>query len=92
MVLEGKCPYNSANHIKYMRGEYDKKHVMQMNFNMWVFDAPAAEFISYDPRMPAFLQLHTKEFERDEQIFEQLEEWIPKLSKELTERLINFCR
>ncbi len=51
-IIEIKCPYNTANHIKTIRtNEIPKEYYPQVQFNMWVSDATFCDFISYDPRI-----------------------------------------
>lgn len=90
MIVEIKCPYVSANHVSNMRGEIDRKYVLQMQFNMWICGAMAAEFVSYDPRMPSAKQLYTKEIERDQAIIDKLNDVVPKLSWMLENQLMDL--
>lgn len=72
-LLEIKCPYNSAIHLKNFTitdGEMLKKvhpeYYWQMQFGMIATDLNEGVFISYDPRMPEGKQLHFSVIERDD--------------------------
>lgn len=55
-ILEIKCP-RSANHLEYLRGEVPLEYVHQCQHNLWLSGADWCDFVSYDPRFPAGLQL-----------------------------------
>lgn len=56
-LLEIKCP-KSATHIEYLQGgKLPSKYEPQILHNLWVTGEPFADFISFDPRLPDYLQL-----------------------------------
>jgi putative phage-type endonuclease len=64
-LVEVKCP-NSATHIEtLLTGVIDLKYLLQMHFQMAVTGREWCDFCSYDPRMPASMQLWTRRVERD---------------------------
>lgn len=65
-IFEAKCP-KSATHIKYlMAGRLPPEYVPQVTHNLWVTGRAFADFVSFDPRMPADLQLFHIRVERSE--------------------------
>lgn len=65
--LEIKCP-KSATHIAYIQaGTVPSQYVPQITHNLWVTGCKYADFVSFDPRLPDYLQLHIVRFERDEE-------------------------
>ena len=51
-LIEIKCPYNTANHLKTaFEGYYDPKYVWQMQGQMLATGALACRFLSFDPRI-----------------------------------------
>ena len=65
-ILELKCP-KSATHYRYLKdGGMPKEHVAQVLHNLWITSAAWCDFVSFDDRMPANLQLFRVRVERDE--------------------------
>lgn len=83
-ILEVKCPYNSANHIKtYITGELTKAHLYQCQGNMLFANKNWCDFVSYDPRMPEAIQLKIIRVERDNEICDAILERINKAVEEM---------
>lgn len=56
-IVEIKCP-KSATHLSYLRGKrLPPDYVPQVTHNMWISGAQWCDFVSYDSRFPAELQL-----------------------------------
>lgn len=65
-IVEIKCP-KSATHLKYLRsGGIPTDYYAQCLHNMWVTGAKWCDFVSYDDRFPADLQLYIARMVRDE--------------------------
>ena len=87
-ILEVKCPYNSANHIKTcITGEISKAHMFQCQGNMLFSDRKWCDFVSYDPRMPESIQLKIIRIDRDYEIGNQILNRISEAVKEI-ERIV----
>lgn len=71
-VLEVKCP-TSITHAQTMLEGMAEDHKPQVQGQMWVTGAKRALFVSFDPRMPVGLDLHTQWVERDEEYIDDLE-------------------
>ena len=56
-IVELKCP-KSATHLRYLRdGVLPKEYVPQVTHNLWITSAEFCDFLSYDDRFPAELQV-----------------------------------
>ncbi len=79
--LEIKCP-KTATHLQYlMDGVPPAKYQPQMLWQMACMGTEAVDFVSFDPRLPADLQLFVVQFQRDE-----------KRIQEMTAEVIVFLR
>ena len=71
--VEIKCPFQSAVHIETLLNGVPSEHVAQIQGSMWITDREWWDFVSYDGRMPANLQLYIKRIERDQKYISDLE-------------------
>lgn len=56
-VLECKCP-KSATHLRYLNeGVLPREYLPQVTHNAWIAGAEWVDFLSYDDRFPAELQV-----------------------------------
>jgi len=72
-LIEIKCPFNTANHIETLLNGMPADHIPQVQGQMWITGREWCDFVSYDPRMPAELQLHVQRIQRDEAFIADLE-------------------
>lgn len=80
-MLEIKCP-NTATHIDSLLGKpIDKKYLTQMQWQMACAGRAWCDWASFDPRMPAPLQLLVRRVERDD-------DRVAELSKDIDDFLI----
>jgi hypothetical protein len=64
--VEIKCP-NTATHIEtLLSGSVDGKYITQIQAQLACTGRLWCDFISFDPRLPAEMQLFVKRVERDE--------------------------
>lgn len=65
-LLEVKC-HKTATHIQYLlAGTVPEKYQPQMLWQMACAERPWCDFVSYDPRLPADMQLFVVRFNRDD--------------------------
>lgn len=65
-IVELKCP-KTATHLGYLDGgAIPARHLPQLTHNLWISGATWCDFVSYDPRLPADLQLFISRLTRDE--------------------------
>lgn len=56
-IVEIKCP-KTATHVKYLReGIVPKDYLPQITHNLWITGAEWCDFLSFDDRLPAELQV-----------------------------------
>jgi len=96
VIAQVKCPYNSANHLKYLNRinnaeslkQVKKDYYWQMQGEMWVSGANYAYFISYDPRQSSNTSLHYVIIHRNENDIETMHQQIIN-AFELKKEMIN---
>jgi putative phage-type endonuclease len=72
-LLEIKCP-NTATHLETLLSEeIDGKYIKQMQWQLGVCEREWCDFASFDPRLPAELQLWVKRVYRDDAMIAELE-------------------
>lgn len=72
-LLEIKCP-NSATHFQTLRSKKPAgKYVTQMQWQMACTGRAWCDFVSFDPRMPEWLQLFVTRIERDDKLIAEME-------------------
>lgn len=72
-LLEIKCP-NTATHIDTLLGApIDGKYIKQTQWQMSCCERAWCDYVSYDPRLPASMQLHIQRVGRDDKMIADLE-------------------
>jgi putative phage-type endonuclease len=72
-LIEIKCP-NTTTHIETLKSEkVPAKYMNQMLWQMRCTDRAWCDYVSFDPRLPAHLQLFVKRVERDDAAIAELE-------------------
>jgi putative phage-type endonuclease len=72
-MVEIKCP-NTATHIDtLLSGNIDGKYLKQMAFQLACAGREWCDFVSYDPRLPAEMQLFVKRIPRDPALIVEIE-------------------
>jgi len=85
--LEIKCP-NTATHIETLLGdEPAKKYYDQMQWQMVCANRSWCDFVSFDPRMPAHLQLFVKTIERKDIYIAVLESEVIRFLAEVDDKV-----
>lgn len=94
-LVEIKCP-NTATHIATLTGAaIDRKYLLQMQWQMDCTGRDWCDFASFDPRLPAEMQLHVRRVERDETLLSEMREEVAKFLVEVSatvEQLSNTYR
>ena len=70
--IEIKCPSNSVNHLKCFVEGMPEKHIPQTQGQLLATGRDWCDFISFDPRMPAHLQLYIQRLEIDLAVRQQI--------------------
>lgn len=88
--FEIKCPYDSANHTKFiLEGQTKKEYIHQVNSSMWMTGADAWHNISYNPRCTIKgKDLFAITFTPDQELFAMYEEELGKFLYEMDKMLM----
>ncbi len=71
-IIEIKCP-TAFNHLEAMLAdEMPEEHIPQVQGYLWITGRKWADFVSYDPRLPAGLNLFIKRITRDDDYIAEL--------------------
>jgi len=86
-LVEFKCPA-TATHLEYILTDtVPGKYIIQMQWQMACTASAWCDFASYDPRLPAHLQLFIKRVPRDEKHIAELEADVTKFLTELSDKI-----
>ena len=89
-LVEIKCP-NTATHLDYLlAGVVPAEYQPQMLVAMACTGRDWCDFVSFDPRMPAHLQLFVRRFERDNFRIAEIEQKVEKFLDEVDEMLLRL--
>ena len=82
-LIEIKCP-NTTTHIETLKAQkVPSKYMNQMLWQMRCVDRQWCDYVSFDPRLPAHLQLFIKRVERDDAAIAELEAKVAEFLDEL---------
>lgn len=84
-LIEIKCPFNSANHLETWLHGMPQDHMAQVQGQMWITSRAWCDFISFDSRMPADLQLYVQRIPRNPEFIAMLEAAIIRFLGEVTD-------
>lgn len=85
-LVEIKCP-NTATHIDALLGApIAEKYVKQMQWQMACCGREWCDYVSYDPRVPAPMQLHITRVPRDHRLIVDLEAEVSYFLTELADK------
>lgn len=86
-LLEIKCP-NSATHIATLLGkDFDPDYLKQTYWQMVCTARQWCDLVSFDPRMPAHMQMVVRRIHADAKIAEELEDAVRAFLSELDARV-----
>lgn len=71
-LIEIKCP-TTPTHLDTLMNGMSADHAAQVQGQLWITGHAWADFVSFDPRLPAGLDLHVERVERDEAFISRLE-------------------
>ena len=84
-LLEIKCP-QTITHVETLSGaKIDRKYLLQMHWQMICAEREWCDFVSFDPRLPAAMQLHIQRVERDAELSEEITAAVTQFLTELNE-------
>lgn len=82
-LLETKCPDTKTHIDTILSGSVPAKYVPQVQWQMACTDRKWCDFVSFDPRMPADMQLFLIRVERDDKLIEEYEAEVVKFLAEV---------
>jgi putative phage-type endonuclease len=85
--LEIKCPNTSTHIDTILGGEPAKKYYDQMQWQMACANRSWCDFVSFDPRMPAHLQLFVQRIQRNDAYIAELESEVVQFLKEVDDKV-----
>lgn len=84
---EIKCPWDSANYVKFfLDGDQKPEWKWQNEMTMWVMDTKVMDVTHYDPRMKTN-PIHTIEVKSNPEMRKKLEDQIPELILDMDKML-----
>ena len=83
--VEIKCPFQSAVHIETLLNGMPPEHMAQIQGTLWITGRQWWDFVSFDPRLPAHLQIYIRRIERDGKYISDLETEVIAFLSEITE-------
>jgi putative phage-type endonuclease len=86
-LIEIKCPFNTGVHIDTLLNGMPAEHTAQVQGQMWITGRQWCDFVSYDPRMPAELQLHIQRITRDPAYVADLERQVTEFLNEVAQQV-----
>jgi putative phage-type endonuclease len=91
-LIEIKCPI-SATHIEtLLSGKIADKYIVQMQWQMACTGAAWCDFVSYDPRLPAHLQMFIKRVPADSARIGELEAEVKSFLTEVDDTIAKLSK
>lgn len=86
-LVEIKCP-NTATHIETLLGApIDRKYLLQMQWQMACTGRAWCDFVSFDSRLPAQMQMHVRRVNRDPILIAEIESDVRAFLTELADKV-----
>lgn len=86
-LVEIKC-CNTATHLEVlMSGDIDDDYITQIQWQLACTGRKWCDYVGYDPRLPAHLQLYIKRIERDQRTIIELETEVSGFLRELSAQI-----
>lgn len=81
--VEYKCPFNSANFIKFKTAEeMNRDWEWQQQMTIWIMGAEGWDHCQYDPRMLSIPKLHRLPIAKNPDMQKKLEDTVPEFLKD----------
>jgi predicted phage-related endonuclease len=82
-LIQIKCP-TTKTHLEWLQaGTVPLEHIPQMLAELSCTGRDWCDFVSYDPRLPAHLQLFVKRYQRDDKLVAAIETEVAHFNREL---------
>lgn len=86
-LLEIKAPQTSTHIDTLLGDDFDRRYVLQCQFQMACTGRAWTDLVSYDDRMPVSMRLYRKRLERDDKLIAEIEGEVNKFLAEVDERI-----
>jgi putative phage-type endonuclease len=86
-LVEIKCPATHTHVATLLSEKIPADYLTQMHWQMACTEREFCEFVSFDPRLPAEMQMWTKRIERDDARIAELEVAVTEFIAELDDRI-----
>lgn len=86
-LIEIKCPQSPAHIDTLLSQSVPSKYITQMQFQMACTGRSWCDYVSFDPRMPASMQLFVKRVNRDHAMIDELEFAVLDFLSELAQKV-----
>ena len=85
-LVEFKCP-TTQTHLQTIMDGMDPMHMAQLQGQMWLTGTKCNYFVSYDPRLPASMELYIQQINRDQAYIDTLEAEVRKFLGEIDDTI-----
>ena len=85
-LVELKCP-TTQTHLQTIMDGMDPMHMAQLQGQMWLTGTKCNYFVSYDPRLPASMELYIQQINRDQAYIDTLEAEVRKFLGEIDDTI-----
>jgi hypothetical protein len=85
-LVEFKC-MTTNTHLQTIMNGMDPMHMPQLQGQMWMTGAQYAWFASYDPRLPASMELYLQKVDRDQQFIVMLQDEVCTFLNEINDTI-----
>jgi len=86
-LVEIKCP-NTATHLETLLGGSIKgNYTKQMQWQMACTERKWCDFVSYDPRLPASLQMHVRRIHADHELIISIEDHVRDFIADMNDKI-----
>jgi putative phage-type endonuclease len=86
-LVEIKCPATHTHVATLLSEKIPADYLTQMHWQMACTEREFCEFVSFDPRLPAEMQMWTKRIERDDARITELEAAVSEFIAEVDDRI-----
>lgn len=89
-LVEIKCPLTKTHIDTLLSQSVPKDYLLQMHWQMACTGRAWCDYVSFDPRMPARLQLFVKRIARVDSVIEDLEREVEDFLREVSEKVMRL--
>lgn len=91
-LIEIKCPFTATHIETLLTGKVPEKYVTQMMWQMTCTGRRWCDFVSFDPRLPAHLQLFIQRVHADDKRMGELEQEVEAFLREVDDTIAKLAK